>query len=153
MSGGERERRACQILSGHPLQHDRGTQAGTHAIRQSYQPFCRGQRKLGVGTGKVLRGHPVACSHRRDARAYLGDCAGCLGTRDERQRDLIKAAPLIHLDEVQPHGVNLDQHLSGAGRWSLDTLVAQNSGTSGLVNSNGVHEGLGRDHLSCDGVL
>ena len=81
VSGGERECRASQVMGGDPLQHDRGTETGAHAIRQLDQPFCRRQRKFGIGTGKALRGYPVPHPHRANTGADLGDRAAGLGAR------------------------------------------------------------------------
>ena len=132
--GGGRE-----VLRGDALEHHGGALLRAHPIGQRHQPVGGSQRVLRVRAQDVDRRHAVARSHRGDAGAHGLDRAGCFGAERPGKRELVEPGPLVDLDEVEPDGLDPQQRLPRAGRWTLELVQAEHAGIARLVNADGFH--------------
>ena len=111
-----RQRLAQQVLRRQAFQHHRRASLEADFVGQP----AHGQRGhhalLAVAAGRVAGvGGAVAGFQVRHALAHRLDDAGAFHAQVQRHRQLVQAAALVHVDEVQADGVVADADLARPG--------------------------------------
>ena len=131
--------RVDQKVRCHPFQQRRGGDVGCHRVWHGCHQFGWRNAVFGVCANSVGAGNSIADTQCRDSVAHRGDCAGHLGTQNERELMWIEPGPEIGVNEVHAYCLGFDQHLTTAGRrwWLLH--VAEDSRIAGLAYLDGMH--------------
>src|SRR5438034_1327275 len=134
--------RSREVVRRHALEHYGGALLRAHAVRQHDDPVGRDDDVLGVRAeqARIRDALPnFGCGHAGANGAH--NPRGFLSQRN-RQRDLVEARALVHVDEVHAGSFDLDEHLAGARGGPLDVLAPQRVRTARRVYPNRFHPGL-----------
>ncbi|AMD54836.1 hypothetical protein ATO49_13645 [Mycolicibacterium fortuitum subsp. fortuitum DSM 46621 = ATCC 6841 = JCM 6387] len=136
-----------QIVRGHAFQQRRRDGVRSDAVGHIRHEIGWGDAEVGVGAGRIGGHHAVTDGQRGHVVAHCGDGAAHFGADDERHVARIQPGSEVGVDEVDADRLGLDQYLAGAwGRLGpLD--VAQDFGSAGLGNFDGIHA-IHHPHLS-----
>ena len=111
-----RQRLAQQVLRRQALQHHGGAGLERDVVGQLAHGQCGHHARLAVAAGRVAGvGGAVAGFQVRHALAHRLDDAGALHAQVQRHGQLVQAAALVDVDEVQPDGVVADADLARPG--------------------------------------
>ena len=110
--------------------------------RQRHDALGRSQRVGSIGACGEDESHTVADREVGDIRAEGLHEAGALESNRQRQVALIEAAAQLRVEEIDPGGLDLDQHLARPRRGQRQFLERHRFGATAGVNADRLH---GRD--------
>jgi len=103
--------RLDQEVRRQPLQQRRGRDIAGDRVRH----VCHQRRwrdgVFGISPDRVGARHPIPHLHRRHVVTDRRNGAAHLAAEDERQLVRVHPRPEVGVDEVDPDGIRLDQHL------------------------------------------
>ena len=111
----QREGVVGQVVRGHPLQHHRGRGLGGDAVRHGNQARRRNQSLRRVRAHHARPGDALARADLGHARSDCLDRSRAFLTDGEGHLELVHAAALVDVDEVDADGLDAHQRLTCSG--------------------------------------